>query len=149
MHRRIKVASDKEKFIKSLTSSDSGEANTVFGSMGDVISFAALYGFFKKSRVIIQKPSKIIAQIRPEHIATNVVEIVALLDSKQMAILTESSSDDAVTIFEEYANGGLELMKNILKEQKISSVQVNALLAEIACSDKSDNSFISPEDCVY
>jgi len=145
------VSKSKEEFMKSLVSTSKDSHDSTFDTFGQAISFAALLGFIKANRKELGTLSKEIDAIRPEAISNNVIEVLALLDTKQILSLSDDLSDEAAVIFEEYANGGLEIIESLLKTCRFGSLRVNALINELAGEDgeNSKNNMITSDDCKY
>ncbi|WOD40341.1 DNA phosphorothioation-associated protein 4 [Nodosilinea sp. E11] len=111
---RIKVAKDKSKLVKALRA---GEGSTgPFQTYADVVTFAAAFGFSKKNRVPFEQASKRDPDPIPGDQFKNrgLIDLIAITETQNPNIL--SSSDEQVQekarIFEEYANGGFELLED-------------------------------------
>jgi dnd system-associated protein 4 len=118
---RIRVAKDKAELVKSLISSDGGTGP--FQTFADVIVFAAALGAKHKKRVALGEISKREpAPIRLEVFATMghdvVVKLLGINETQDIKILSLSEEEYDIKrnhIFEEYANGGLEILQNELR----------------------------------
>ncbi|MBD2666462.1 hypothetical protein B6N60_02505 [Richelia sinica FACHB-800] len=118
---RIRVAKDKADLVKSLTSS-SGNTGP-FQTFADVIVFAAALGAKYNKRVPLGEISKREpAPIRLEVFATmghetlvKLLGIVATKNIKSLSIHEEEYERQRNEIFEEYANGGLEILESELR----------------------------------
>jgi len=111
---RIKVAKDKAKLVKALRA---GEGSTgPFQTYADVVTFAAAFGFSKKKRVLFEQASRRDPDPIPGDQFKNrgLMDLIAIAETQNPNIL--SSSDEQVQekarIFEEYANGGFELLEH-------------------------------------
>ncbi|TVQ09965.1 MAG: DNA phosphorothioation-associated protein 4 [Leptolyngbya sp. DLM2.Bin27] len=111
---RIKVAKDKAKLVKALRA---GEGSTgPFQTYADVVTFAAAFGFSKKNRVPFEQASRRDPDPIPRDQFKNrgLMDLIAIAETKNPNIL--SSGDEQVQekarIFEEYANGGFELLES-------------------------------------
>ena len=111
---RIKVAKDKAKLVKALRA---GEGSTgPFQTYADVVTFAAAFGFSKKKRVLFEHASRRDPDPIPGDQFKNrgLMDLIAIAETQNPNIL--SSSDEQVQekarIFEEYANGGFELLEH-------------------------------------
>ncbi|NJM70791.1 MAG: DNA phosphorothioation-associated protein 4 [Scytonema sp. RU_4_4] len=117
---RIRVAKDKADLVKALTSADS--ATGPFQTYADVIVFAAALGAKHKKRVPLGEISKREpSPIRLEYFATMghdwVIKLLGITETKDIKILSpneEEYEQKRNQIFEEYANGGLEILQNEL-----------------------------------
>jgi dnd system-associated protein 4 len=111
---RIKVAKDKAKLVKALRA---GEGSTgPFQTYADVVTFAAAFGFSKKNRVPFEQASRGDPDPIPGDQFKNrgLMDLIAIAETQNPNIL--SSNDEQVQekarIFEEYANGGFELLED-------------------------------------
>ncbi|MBD2165261.1 DNA phosphorothioation-associated protein 4 [Calothrix membranacea FACHB-236] len=118
---RIRVAKDKAELVKALTSSD-GETGP-FQTFADVIVFAAALGVKHKKRVPLGEISKREpSPIRVEYFASVgndvVIKLLGITETQDINILSayeEEYETQRNHIFEEYANGGLEILQNELR----------------------------------
>ena len=118
---RIRVAKDKADLVKALTSADG--ATGPFQTYADVIVFAAALGAKHKKRVPLGDISKREpSPIRLEYFATMghdwVIKLVGITETKDIKILSLNEEEHEAQrnhIFEEYANGGLEILQNELR----------------------------------
>lgn len=114
---RIRVAKDKAELVKALTSSD-GETGP-FQTFADVIVFAAALGAKHKKRVPLGEISKREpSPIGQEHFLIKgydlVIKLLAIIETKELQILSsdnEQYENQRLRMFEEYANGGLEILQ--------------------------------------
>ncbi|WP_017652012.1 DNA phosphorothioation-associated protein 4 [Fortiea contorta] len=118
---RIRVAKDKADLVKALTSTDGGTGP--FQTFADVIVFAAALGAKHKKRVPLGEISKREpSPIRIEYFASMGNDIFIKLlainetqDIKTLSLHEEEYERQRNHIFEEYANGGLEILRNELR----------------------------------
>ncbi|QSJ17858.1 DNA phosphorothioation-associated protein 4 [Nostoc sp. UHCC 0702] len=118
---RIRVAKDKADLVKALTSSDGGTGP--FQTFADVIVFAAALGAKHKKRVPLGEISKREpSPIRLEYFASVgndvVIKLLGMTETQDIKILSineEEYDTQRNQIFEEYANGGLEILQNELR----------------------------------
>jgi dnd system-associated protein 4 len=118
---RIRVAKDKAELVKDLISSDGGTGP--FNTFADVIVFAAALGAKHKRRVALGEISKREpSPIRIEYFASMGNDILIKLlainetkDIKTLSINEEEYERQRNHLFEEYANGGLEILQNELR----------------------------------
>jgi len=115
---RIKVAKDKADFVKSLITSN----NTTgpFQTYVEVMVFAAALGVKHKKRVALEGISKDLSPLRQDYFAggfTLLINLLAIIDAKDIEILNDDdiSDEQRILTFEEYANGGLEILQNELR----------------------------------
>jgi len=118
---RIRVAKDKAELVKSLTSADGGTGP--FQTFADVIVFAAALGVKYKKRVPLGEISKREpAPIGQEHFLIKgydlVIKLLAMIEFQDLSILSinnDNYENQRLRLFEEYANGGLEILQNELR----------------------------------
>ena len=114
---RIRVAKDKAELVKALTSADG--ATGPFQTYADVIVFAAALGAKHNKRVPLgeiskREPSPIPQEqfiVRGYDTVINLLAINETQDIKVLSLLEEKSYEKRNYIFEEYANGGLEILQ--------------------------------------
>jgi dnd system-associated protein 4 len=114
---RIRVAKDKAELVKALTSADGGTGP--FQTFADAIAFAAALGAKHNKRVPLGEISKREpSPIRLEYFGTMGHEwVIKLLgvnetnDIKILSLMEEEYEKQRNQIFEEYANGGLEILQ--------------------------------------
>ncbi len=114
---RIRVAKDKAELVKALTSADG--ATGPFQTYADVIVFAAALGAKHNKRVPLgeiskREPSPIPQEqfiVRGYDTVINLLAINETKDIKILSLLEEKSYEKRNYIFEEYANGGLEILQ--------------------------------------
>lgn len=114
---RIRVAKDKAELVKALTSADG--ATGPFQTYADVIVFAAALGAKHNKRVPLgeiskREPSPIPQEqfiVRGYDIIINLLAINETKDIKVLSLLEEKSYEKRNYIFEEYVNGGLEILQ--------------------------------------
>ena len=118
---RIRVAKDKANLVKGLISADGG--NGPFQTFADVIVFAAALGAKYNKRVPLQEISKREpAPIRLEIFAVSgydsLMKLLGIIETQNIQILSPHEEDlekQRNEIFEEYANGGLEVLQSELR----------------------------------
>ncbi|PSB02518.1 DNA phosphorothioation-associated protein 4 [Merismopedia glauca] len=116
---RIKVARDKTDLLKALAASDN--ITGVFPTYVDVLVFAAALGVKRHKRVPFEEVSKTIDPIRREYFDSHkcrlLVNLLSICDIKDQNILAddEQADNQRTKIFEEYANGGLEILEHELR----------------------------------
>ncbi|OUL33917.1 DNA phosphorothioation-associated protein 4 [Nostoc sp. 106C] len=118
---RIRVAKDKADLVKALTSSDGGTGP--FQTFADVIVFAAALGAKHKKRVPLGEISKREpSPIGQEHFLIKgydqIIKLLAIVEEKELDILSvdnEKYENQRLRLFEEYANGGLEILQNEMR----------------------------------
>lgn len=145
---RIRVAKDKADLVKSLTSSDGGTGP--FQTFADVIVFAAALGAKHKKRVVLGEISKREpSPIRLEYFATMghdiLIKLLGINETQDIKILSLNEEEYEIKrnhIFEEYANGGLEILQNELRGSVDYSERILLFLSyERTNTDREDEEF--------
>lgn len=118
---RIKIAKDKATLAKLLIASDNSATNC-FNTYADLIVFAAALGAKRKKRVPLKEISKGDPDPIPqEHFISKgyefIIKLIAISEAHDKEILDNSQDCDneRINIFEEYANGGLEILQEELR----------------------------------
>lgn len=123
---RVQIAEDKAEFVKALKDAES--SNSPFQTYADILLFAALVGIYHNRRVSLNKFSRKDPDPVPQDQfkTKSVIDLVAVSDSLDLSLLLrdEDSDQRRITIFQEYVNGGLE----ILQHQLSGSVDYTDLL---------------------
>ncbi len=121
MVSRIRVARDKAELVKSLVTSR--DTTGPFQTYADVIAFAAALGAKRQKRVPITE----IAKTEPGPISLEVfisrgydliIKLLALSETQNTQILSAYDpqvEEQRLVIFDEYANGGLEILREELR----------------------------------
>jgi dnd system-associated protein 4 len=117
---RIRIAKDKAELVKSLVNSK--ETTGAFQTYADVVTFAAVLGAKYKKRLplleISKEPSPISLEIFISRGYDWVIKLLAIAeteDPKILAIEDREAEEKRSLIFEEYANGGLEKLRDELR----------------------------------
>lgn len=118
---RIKTAKDKADLVKALTASN--ETTGLFQTYADVLIFAAALGLKHKKRVPLRdiskrEPAPIPQEqflLRGYDIVINLLAIDDVKDIKILSINNEEYGNERLHLFEEYANGGLEILREELR----------------------------------
>ena len=131
--RRIQVASDKSDFLQELKRDGGSEGP--FDEYYDALVFAATLAASRSQSSALGKTSKDRpAPIRMDVFARNdldtVINILAVHKSGDPNVLadTEEMEDKRATIFEEYANAGLEILQKELAGAPSFSEQIMLML---------------------
>ena len=115
---RIKIAQDKAELVKSLVASK--DTSGIFQTYVEVMVFAASLGVKYKKRVPLEGSSKDLSPLRQDYFPssfTMLINLLAITEIQDIKILgdDETSDDQRIHTFEEYANGGLEILQNELR----------------------------------
>lgn len=118
---RIKVAKDKAELVKSLVASK--DTTGPFQTYVEVMVFAAALGIKYKKRVPLGETTKREPSPIPQEIFASlghelIIKLLALNETKDIEIISSKEDeyeDKRTQIFEEYANGGLEILATELR----------------------------------
>ena len=115
---RIKIAKDKADLVKALVASN--EPTAPFQTYVEVMLFAAALGVKHRKRVPLETIAKDLSPLRQDYFTSSfafVINLLAITEAKEINILCndEMADDQRINIFEEYANGGLEILQNELR----------------------------------
>ncbi|MDZ8028217.1 MAG: DNA phosphorothioation-associated protein 4 [Nostoc sp. SerVER01] len=118
---RIRVAKDKAELVKSLVASK--DTTGPFQTYVEVMVFAAALGVKYKKRVPLGETTKREpSPIPQENFASLgydlIIKLLGITETRDINILSsreEQDEDKRTQIFEEYANGGLEILQNELR----------------------------------
>ncbi len=142
---RIRVAKDKADLVKALV--DSGSTTGPFQTYADVMVFAAALGAKRKKRsplgTITKEPSPIALEVfisRGYDLVFKLLAIRETKDPKIISLLDETSEEKRSHIFEEYANGGLEILRDELRGAVDYSERILLILSSERFKEE------SPED---
>ena len=97
---------DKRKYDES--------GKTLFPTIREFLSFCALLGFSQDKRLPLNKSQGVEDIAGAQYInneAEEIVYLIASLSKKSFSILEEGNEHEVAEIFEEYANGGLEIIQ--------------------------------------
>jgi len=144
--RRIQVALDKSEFLQELKKDGSSEGP--FDEYYDALVFAATLAASKNQssplgKISKERPAPIRMSVFASHDLDTVINILAVYKSSNANILAETDEmeDKRATIFEEYANAGLEILQKELAGAPSYSEQLMLMLQkEKKKSEKSDSS---------
>ena len=107
---RIRVPADKQDVFDSLCSSE----DAVFEMKAQLMLLAASIGFNEQKRCPFEKSDEPIRFGVYENLPHfwAVFGLLAITEAKETSALSESQFDERVMVFEEYANGGLEILRS-------------------------------------
>jgi len=118
---RVRVAKDKADLVKALTLGN--DTTGPFQTYADAIAFAAALGAKRKKRVVLaelskKEPGAIAQEIFITRGYDRLIKLLAIGETKDIKILSPSDAEaeeKCLQIFEEYANGGLEILQDELR----------------------------------
>ncbi|MEH1948461.1 MAG: DNA phosphorothioation-associated protein 4 [Nostoc sp.] len=140
---RIRVAKDKAELVKDLTSSNGGTGP--FNTFADVIVFAAALGAKHKKRVPLgeiskREPSPIPQEqfiVRGYNTVINLIAIAETQEIKVLSLEEGNNNEKRNYIFEEYANGGLEILQSEIRGAVDYSERILLILSHERFQDNS------------
>ena len=118
---RVRIAKDKAEFVKSLVTANSKDG--VFETYADVVIFAASLGTKREKRLPLggistKDPAPIGIEIfasRGYDLAIKLIAIAQTQDPKILSSYEPNALEQRIHILEEYANGGLEILREELR----------------------------------
>jgi dnd system-associated protein 4 len=115
---RIKIAKDKADLVKALVASK--DTTGPFKTYVEVMVFAAALGVKHKKRIPLREIAKDLSPLRQDYFTSSfvlVINLFAITENKDINILGDEQMADnqRIHIFEEYANGGLEILQSELR----------------------------------
>lgn len=118
---RIRVAKDKADLVKALTTVEGSTGP--FPTYSDVMVFAATLGAKRQKRVPLaeisrNEPAPISFEVfvsRGYDLVFKLLAIAQLKDPKILSPIAVNAESQRTEIFEEYANGGLEILRDELR----------------------------------
>lgn len=118
--RRVRRPKNKEKLFQRLVDDDK-----VFETYRDTLAFAAALGYGKNSRVSFEQSSEPI----PWSVFSGagheaLVNMISVMSTKDFKILSPERFEERLLIFEEYANGGLQILEDLLARAERQSLDV-------------------------
>lgn len=123
---RIKVAKDKAKLVKALRAGDGSTGP--FQTYAGVVTFGAAFGFSQQQRIPFSEASRRDPDPIPGDQFKNreLMDLIAFVATQDPKILraSDESMQAKARIFEEYANGGFEILENKMNGASDFSKQV-------------------------
>lgn len=115
--RAVKRDRKHEPLVEKLTVDKSETGRPIFSFKKDLMVFAAMIGYSKKRRSKISRDNiSIILETYHKDDQDGFIYLIALMTKKDVTILKDQNLLDAIVIFEEYCNYGLEEIQLWLDE---------------------------------
>lgn len=138
---RVQISEDKAELVKALR--DAEEGTGPFQTYADVLAFAGMLGISRAKRVQLGKFSRKDPDAVPQDQFRNnsaVISLVAAISTEELRILLPGEEYDAIRIqiFQEYVNGGLEILQAELQGTVDYSEQILLLLNAERDQEKAD-----------
>ena len=100
---------------------------TLFPTIREFLSFCALLGFSHGERLALDKSQGVEDIAGAQYInneAEEIVYLIASLSKKSFSILEEGNELEVAKIFEEYANGGLEIIQGWIGKSDVDYLDI-------------------------
>ncbi|MDM9381437.1 DNA phosphorothioation-associated protein 4 [Chlorogloeopsis sp. ULAP01] len=115
---RIKIAKDKVELVRALVASK--DTTGPFQTYVEAITFAAALGAKHKKRIPLEGIAKDLSPLRQDYFPGSfalLINLLAIVETTDINILGDNdiADEQRIHIFEEYANGGLEILQNELR----------------------------------
>ncbi len=131
---RVRIAKEQAEFVKSLTESDSKVGP--FQTYADAVVFAAMLGLKRQKRVAVEtiskrEPGPISMEVFISRGYDLAMKLMVLSETQETVVLSPFNSEaetQKTQIFEEYANGGLEILQEELRGSVDYTTQILLLL---------------------
>jgi len=130
----VRRPKDKEELMVRLSQG----ADSVFETYVELLCFCACLGYSRNSRLAFEGSAEAV----PWHIFENrgkdsVVNLVAAVAAEDFNIVGPDRFKDKLTVFEEYANGGLEILSQMIdKSPKTPFDVIRDLILEAEASPR-------------
>ncbi|MBL1211301.1 DNA phosphorothioation-associated protein 4 [Geminocystis sp. GBBB08] len=133
---RVKIPQDKANLVQSLVLNNENPQG-VFATYADVMAFAAALGKKNKLRLpldsIAKEPSPISLDVFSTRGYDLLFKLIAITENHNPQIISTydiTAEEERVTIFEEYANGGLMKLQDQLKGAVDYSERILLILSQ-------------------
>jgi dnd system-associated protein 4 len=145
---RINIPEDMEGLVRRLSGFEDNIG--VFETLADTIAFAASYGYAKgKRKALINSASNPISQeiFRNKGLDT-LINLIAVIDENDPLVLENSNEKEMkkISIFEEYAYGGLIMLKDELEGSADNVETILGLICDEHNDERADNHNINIVD---
>ncbi|WP_430425104.1 hypothetical protein [Phenylobacterium sp.] len=132
--RSIKWQKSYETMVRRLAETPHPQSKkSIFPTMRELICFAAMLGFEKETHVPLNGDTlEIDYRIwQNSELALDLLFLIPLAHRQSADILREDAEDEMTEIFENYANGGLEILKGWMNEKPDDLNGDRAILAAL------------------
>jgi dnd system-associated protein 4 len=112
--RAVVRSKEHEDMVQKLARRSVDGKPTVFGTIRELICFAAMLGYQMGQRSIItdkKRGESVMIEEFNRNDTVDLIYLVAVADTAGTEVLKSDAEIDMVSIFEEYANGGFEILK--------------------------------------
>jgi dnd system-associated protein 4 len=144
MINRVRIAKDKAELVQALL--DIKETSGPFQTYADIVAFAASMGAKSNRR----SPLSDISTKEPAPISLDVfisrgydwlIKLLAIIttnDSNILSVYDHEAEKQRIIIFEEYANGGLEILRNELKGSADYTERILLIMSQIRLGENQE-----------
>ena len=118
--RGVKRSKRHEGLVRQLTEAVHPVAKkAIFPTMRELVCFAAALGFEKERKrelegEVLEIDGRIFENHQP---SVDLLYLIALAEKRDAEILRDENEDRAITLFEQYAEGGFEILQGWLNEK--------------------------------
>lgn len=133
--RGIKRSKQFETLVRQLAETNHSEVGRpIFPTMRELMCFAAVLGFEKqRKKPLEQATMEIDGRTFENHQQSlDLLYLIALADAKDADILREENEDKALDVFEQYAEGGFEILSSWLAAKPEDESGDHAILMALA-----------------
>ena len=135
-----------DDLVKRLADQKHPKLNTsIFKTMRELLCFAALVGYERGVRQPLKTKSETPIPSRvfeTNDLAMDLIYLIALSETKSSEVLKSENETEAITIFEEYASGGLSCINDWLSNTPTDAygdVAIINALQELGLMEQSEN----------
>ena len=140
--RAVVRSKEHEKMIQNLSGQSVDGNQTVFKTIRELICFAAMLGYQMDKRSTLpdnKRGEDVMIEEFQRNESIDFIYLIAVADTGGTEVLKSDAEIDMVSIFEEYANGGFEILKGWLHKYR-DAVGFQAILQGLK-----ENDFIDDE----
>jgi dnd system-associated protein 4 len=141
MRDRVFASTDKSDLFEKLSKTKQKNDEWLFENNKDIFLFAVALGWKHKKRIPLKKRQTEIplAVFQKSRDNIHYIDLIALAENKDVYILNwddEKKVEEKLQIVEEYANGGLEILRNKLFSSSGHLYDNLLLLVKETCGEK-------------
>lgn len=132
--RAIRRSERFEDMVRQLAEANHPDAGRpIFPTMRELMCFAAILGFENERKKPLEDSTKEIdgRTFESHDKALDLIYLLALADAKNAEVLRDESEDSAIAIFEQYAEGGFDILLGWLREKPEDPFGDKAILAAL------------------
>jgi dnd system-associated protein 4 len=133
--RGIRISEQFKDLVEKLAQTHHREAGkSIFATMRELVCFAAVLGFENERKHPLQsKTFEVDGRIYSNsQQALDLLYLICLAHSRDAEVLREENEDASIEVFEEYAQGGFEILEGWLREKPEDLNGDQAILTALA-----------------